>query len=164
MNPSHCEKEQEVLEAVRSGGRPGRWEDALRVHVAHCQVCADVALVAKFLQQETELAGAEAKLPEAGLVWWKAQLLARRMAAERATQPIALAEKLALAWGILSLVGATIWQWPHLHDWLKRFGSYWTHPSFLASWQQLPTFAVIMGVGLSALFMAFVLYIVWAEE
>ncbi len=120
MTPMVCEKEQQVLGAVRSG----RWDDEsnspLRLHAASCPACADVALVAQFLHQDIDRAGTQARLPEAGLVWWKAQLLARRAAAERATQPIALVERVACAWGLLSLLGVAVWRWPEIGVWVKR--------------------------------------------
>ncbi len=95
MAPFQCDRENQVIEAVRSGRHPSQWDEPLRAHVAGCAVCRDAAMVAEFLRLESNLAGAEARLPDPGLVWWKAQLLARREAAERAVRPIAVAEKLA---------------------------------------------------------------------
>ncbi len=46
MNFSHCTKEQAVEQAARSG----RWDDDLRAHAAACSVCADIALVVRFMQ------------------------------------------------------------------------------------------------------------------
>ena len=94
-----CDQEPKVLEAVRSG----HWDESLRVHVASCSVCRDVVLVSEFLLKENEEAAAQAHLPDAGLVWWKAQLLARREAAQRAVRPIALIEKIT-GGGLLALV------------------------------------------------------------
>lgn len=165
MSPSDCEKEREILEAVRAGRWPDRVEDPLRAHAACCPVCADALLIAKFLQQEVGLAAAEARLPAPGLVWWKAQLLARRAAAERATQPIAIAEKVACVWGILSLLGMTIWQWPRIYGWMIRLAGSrqstgnWVPPL----WGELSNYIAIALVSVSIL-VAFLLYIAWADE
>src|SRR3989442_1445977 len=117
MKVPHCEREQAVLDATRSGRS---LDGALRNHVAGCAVCADVALVAEYLAPQGELARAEAALPNPGLIWWRAHVLARREAAERATQPIAIAQRVACASGIAALLVAVVLQWSKLHDWLVR--------------------------------------------
>jgi hypothetical protein len=91
MNRSYCEKEQEIAMALRTRA----WTPGLRNHASHCQICADVMVVAGALQVEAELAGTEYGLQSAGLIWWKAQLLARNAALARATRPIELATKVA---------------------------------------------------------------------
>ena len=168
MKAPHCEWEQAVLDATRSR----RWPDeALRNHVASCAVCADLALVAEYLAQQGELARAEAALPNPGLIWWRAQVLARREAAERATQPIAIAQRVACASGVAALLVAVILEWSKLHNWLLRhdwplrlvershfidvLAALWTGPS---------STVFIMGLGACLALAAFVLYIVWAGE
>ena len=128
-------------------------------------MCADVALVAEYLAPQGELARAEAALPNPGVIWWRAHVLARREAAERATQPIAIAQRVACASGIAALLVAVVLQWSKLHDWLlrsverSRFGDVmaglWTGPS---------NTVFVMGLGACLALAAFVLYIVWAGE
>src|SRR5215472_15943597 len=101
MKAYRCDQEDAVLEAVGSG----HWPDAeLRAHAAACPICADVALVAEVLEAENEWIEIEAPLPPAGLVWWKAQMRAKRDAAERAAAPIRLVERVAGIFGVVSLV------------------------------------------------------------
>lgn len=180
MEAFHCEKEQEVLEAARAGkwatARGNAEDDPLRRHVAGCPVCADVVLVVQFLQQEDETAKAEALLPGAGLIWWKGQLLAKRAAAERAIEPIAIVEKVACACGILSLLGVGIWRWPQIYEWVKRFiesrwwsdswgsNQHWVQEFLLGLWGQPLNYLLMMSVGGFLLFMVFLLYAVWVEE
>lgn len=164
MNPSCCEKEQEILDAVRSGRWPDGGDDALRSHAADCPVCADVALAAQFLQREGESAKAEAALPHSGLIWWKAELLAKRAAAERATQPITIVQRVACACGGLSLLGIMNWQWPLILGWLKRFRDPWAHRSLLAAWNHPSNFNLFLSLCASLLLMAFVFGIFWAKE
>lgn len=168
MKVPHCEREQAVLDATRSGRS---LDGALRNHVAGCAVCADVALVAEYLAPQGELARAEAALPNPGLIWWRAHVLARREAAERATQPIAIAQRVACASGIAALLVAVVLQWSKLHDWLLRhdwplrlvqrsrfidvLAGLWTGPS---------NTVFVMGLGACLALAAFVLYIVWAGE
>ncbi len=117
MGLLHCDREQQVLEAVRSGRGPADWDEPLRAHVAACAICRDVALVSAFLLQESEWAAAEVRLPDPELVWWKAQLLARRAAAERAVLPIALTEKLAGAGAVALFLTGIVLNWSYVLDW-----------------------------------------------
>ena len=124
MQLSHCDREQEVVDALRSGRWATAWGEDIRNHVAACAVCAEVALVAREFQREAELAQSElaqpdAHLPSAGLVWWKAQLAARRTAEQRATAPIAWTERAALVSAAFSVILLGIWQWPQIAAWMQ---------------------------------------------
>ncbi|MGH9406940.1 MAG: DUF418 domain-containing protein [Terriglobia bacterium] len=57
-------------------------------------------------------------LPPAGLLWWKAQLRARREAVELASEPVALCERIAYALGSLVLIALAIWRHAPLEKWL----------------------------------------------
>ena len=169
MNSPQCDHEQEVLEAVQTGRWREQLDDSLSMHVAHCPVCAEVVLVAQFLQQEDEFARVEAALPEAGLVWWKARLLARRAAAERAAQPIAIVESVAGASTVLSLVALVIWQWSWIHGWLTELSDLWNvcdlqlREFFVSPWNA-QSYILMMSAGGLLLVMAFLVYSAWAEE
>ncbi|HEV2349728.1 MAG TPA: hypothetical protein VG028_07785 [Terriglobia bacterium] len=113
-----CEQEASVLEAVESGRWPQACDEELRAHVAGCSICADVLLVAQTLQQENQWARTDVALPAAGLIWWKAQMRAKREAAMRAAAPIAMVEKAAGIFGVLSLVALAIWRWDLVANWL----------------------------------------------
>ena len=128
MNIPQCQREQEVLDAVRSGRWSGPWGEELRRHAAVCPACAEVAMVAAALGSAYEDACAEARLPSAGLVWWRAQLAARRAADKRAAQPIALAERAAQAAAAFSAVGLTVWQWPRIAGWWSAAQAYTSGP------------------------------------
>ena len=123
MKLPQCDREQEVVDALRSGRWASAWGEEIRQHAAVCAVCAEVALVAQEFQREAELARAElqqpgAGLPSAGLVWWKAQLAARRAAEQRAAEPMMLVERVAYALGALAALGLGVWQWPRIAGWL----------------------------------------------
>src|SRR5271157_2116464 len=125
MKLPQCDREQEVVDALRSGRWASAWGDDIRQHAAVCAVCAEVALAAQEFQREAELAQAElqqpgAGLPSAGLVWWKAQRAARRAAEQRAAEPIMLVERAAYALGALAAVVLGVWQWPRLAAWLHQ--------------------------------------------
>lgn len=78
-----CALEPEVLAAADGGPLP----ESLRSHVAVCAQCREAMMLRSFLDHE-----AEGDPQPAGLIYWKAQLRARREQAEKAMRPAALAE------------------------------------------------------------------------
>ena len=96
MRVPQCEKEQAVTELLQTGRWPDACDAALRSHVESCAVCSEVVLVAGLLQEANSSLLAEVKLPDAGLVWWKAQLRARREAAELRDPPDCSCRKVRL--------------------------------------------------------------------
>ncbi|HLW78691.1 MAG TPA: hypothetical protein VKU44_03740 [Terriglobia bacterium] len=165
MDLRHCEREPEVIEAVRSGRWPDAAGDSLRRHVQDCTVCADAALVAGYLAQESASAVTQPALPHPGLVWWRAQIMARRDAAERAAQPIALAQRAALAVSLAVALVAALLGWPRLHGALARGLAASRAADLIASLTRgAPSTVLVMGLAACLMLAAFVLYIVWAEE
>lgn len=160
MRKRFCELEPRVLEAANSGV----WEPSLSRHLDECPSCSEVALVAGFMNEaDAELAAVP--LPDAELVWWKAQLKARRAAAEKATQPIAVVEKLACAGGGLALIVVLAVVWPSIRGWAELVFSNWAMGSQaapivaigLASMVVFGAVSVLLAVGLG-------LYFAWSDR
>lgn len=180
MNLRHCEREQHVMDAIRAGRWAGPWGEEIRRHAAGCPVCAEVALVAEALNREADYAQTEsgAKLPGAGLVWWKAQLAARRAAEARAFQPIAWVERMAEVFGVVALLGLALWQWPTISRWLRApgaaargsqisSGTDWTQTilhSLAFNFSQSPGYLLFATALAFMAFVAFAAYLVWREE
>jgi hypothetical protein len=101
-----CEFEADVLSAVLQSRWPERAEDGLREHVKTCVICSDVAAVAGAIECAREETVPHA-LPESGLVWWKAQMRARREALETVARPITAIQLAAFACAMV-LMGACI--------------------------------------------------------
>ena len=118
MQDYFCEHEGAVLEAVESGRWPQACGAELQAHVGRCSICADVLLVAQTLQLENKRVRTEVALPAAGLVWWKAQMRARREATVRAAEPIRMVERAAGIFGIVTLVALAVWRWDLVTEWL----------------------------------------------
>ncbi len=94
MNEHHCEKEQSVVAVLRGGSR----DPAILAHARNCPVCSEVMLVTEFLREETNLVQHELNtLPDAALIWRKAEALAREKALARATLPIRITRISAFA-------------------------------------------------------------------
>ncbi len=186
MKLPQCDREQEVLDAFRSGRWASGWGEEIRQHAAGCAVCAEVALVAQEFQREAELARAElrqpgASLPSAGLVWWKAQRAARRAAEQRAAEPKVLVERVAYALGALAALGLGVWQWPRIAGWLHRVqtpallprfavspdyssGGDWLHRLAQAWPGQTPAFLLAASAAAFLTLMVFAAYVVWRED
>jgi hypothetical protein len=131
MNERYCEKEQEVAAALAGGVRDAEIFD----HARECPVCSEALLVGAFLSETAQLAPGEIEnLPDAALVWRKAQAMAREKALARATLPIRAVRILACAAGVLA-VPLLLLQWPRLWPgladaWLGNLSSTsWLWPS-----------------------------------
>ncbi|HXJ96782.1 MAG TPA: hypothetical protein VMT20_28405 [Terriglobia bacterium] len=189
MKLEQCDREQAVLDAFTSGRWATPWGEEIRQHAASCAVCSEVVLVAEALRHEEQSAETEVRLPSAGLVWWKAQLAARRAAEQRAAQPIALVERFAQAVGALSAFGIGVWQWPRIAGWLggAKFAARvpatsangaagatgaagagdWTHQLLQGVNQvfsQPSGYLVLVSAAACLSVIAFAAYVVWREE
>lgn len=106
MSRIECEFEADVLCAVLQSRWPAKVDAELRAHVEGCPICKDVTVVAAALDGEAVATRAEAHpLPDAGRVWWHAQLRARREAVKDAGRPITAAQVLTFA-AAMGLLGA----------------------------------------------------------
>ena len=181
MKPFECEKESLVIEAVRSGS----WDADLREHADQCDSCSDALVVARVLNEMRGVDLAEARIPDAGLMWWKAQLVAKRTAAERATQPISFVERFAYVCGVLCFIGVCVWQWGAIRAWfapiksgvhgVRSVASAWhldlhAMQSSIASWAekagslQKSSLTIVLSVGVLLIFVAFAAYFTRSEE
>lgn len=106
MRQIECEFEADVLSAVLQSRWPERADSGLREHVKTCAICSDVAAVADAIECAREETVPPA-LPESGLVWWKAQMRARREALETVARPITAIQVAAFAC-VMVLMGACI--------------------------------------------------------
>ena len=88
MNRLYCEKEAEIIAAMRCGALA----PALEKHANACDICSGIAAVSKFLQPQAAVAPV---LPDSDFLWWKAQLASKQLAVERATRSIVLVRRIA---------------------------------------------------------------------
>jgi hypothetical protein len=110
MSRRGCPLEEAVSAAARDIGRA--MPDNLVVHLEACDGCRDLHIVASALHDEHAVALAEAHVPSAGQVWWRAELRAHQEATALAARPITVATGIAAAAviGLLaSLTGVLTW-------------------------------------------------------
>lgn len=91
MTDLGCPREREVARAVARGG----WSDELGAHVADCDACSDLLLVAGALRRAADVAEDDTPLPDPGLIWWRAQLQARVVASDRLSRLLRLSYAVA---------------------------------------------------------------------
>ena len=118
-----CVHEADVLTAVNTRRWPHRVEPELRDHVMSCDICTDlIAVVSAFEgEQEAEIAVARTRVPDSAIVWWKAQMRARREAAKLAVRPITVTQAVAFATaiGVMGAVfGATAGWFQRAVQWI----------------------------------------------
>jgi hypothetical protein len=58
-------------------------------------ICSDVATISNLFREDYAAALEQARVPSAGLVWWKSELRARREAVRVASRPIAWVSAIA---------------------------------------------------------------------
>ena len=88
MNRLYCEKEAEIIAAMRCGTLTAELEK----HANACDICNDTAAVSTFLRPQ---AAVRPILPDSDFLWWKAQLAKKQLAIERATRSIVLVRRIA---------------------------------------------------------------------
>ena len=96
MTPGVCPYEPQLLESLVRG-HPSTRSGGLEQHLAACESCREVASLAELFCASRQQALAEAALPTASQVWWRARVRARLEAAEVAERPISVAQGLAAA-------------------------------------------------------------------
>jgi hypothetical protein len=96
-----CPRQTEVRQLVTSGHWPHACPPELRAHLDGCRSCAGLLLVTQTFQASRATLSAQAKLPAAGAIWWRAQLRRRNAAVERLSRPLLGAYVFALAVTVL---------------------------------------------------------------
>jgi hypothetical protein len=145
MSAIECEREIEIVEAVTCGRWPAGAGEDLQSHAGSCPVCSDVVRVAMALTNDRNDGLQLARVPSAGLVWWRAEMRARRDAVTKATRPIKIVEWTAVLC-VLAAAGVFL---------------YWTGPSALA---QLPSLTLFIGLGVLIFLSSLVYYFVFSGD
>lgn len=117
-----CPREPELQELLASGHWPHACPAELRSHLAGCRSCGDLAFVTQAFRQSRATAAAQAQLPAAGAIWWRAQLRRRNAAVERVGKPILGAYVFALTMTVLVAVVFALTQARHGIRWLDWLG------------------------------------------
>jgi len=121
MKYEECPFEAEVLAGVVK-------DPDLLAHVKTCAVCSEAALLMHAFDEAQDRSRAEAPIPDAGLVWWRAQLRARREAVRTAQRPIAVTQAIALICAVIllaSFLGAAAGWFQAIASKMTLFTEHW---------------------------------------
>jgi len=88
MSSAHCEREDELLDALTRGFVGAE----LETHIASCTSCSELQLVAGALLEDRVAAIAEASVPSAGAMLWRMRVRARNEAESRARQSLLIGQ------------------------------------------------------------------------
>jgi hypothetical protein len=135
----------------------------LQHHVAGCDICNDLGVVAQALRDDHQLAIENVRVPSASLVWWRAEIRARQQAVRVASRPIAWVQAVAVlcslggAVALLSRIDLSAWLGVDHFQWLRAI------PQQLAD--LAPLYLLILPIGLLVAMAAFLaLYFVLSDE
>lgn len=130
MTGRTCPHETDVLDLVAIDQWPQRADAILQAHAASCPQCAEVASIATAVR-EWGNAEAAPRMPDASLVWHRAQVKARANAARAASRPVWVAQGFAL----VALIVALVWIGPSV-SW------------YVSAWQAVSTTLPSVSVGM----------------
>jgi hypothetical protein len=71
----------------------------------------DIQLVAAWMKDLAAAPVSSAPLPDSNYLWWKAELLRRWDAQQKATEPIEVGEQVQMGIGLLAAAGLLVWLW-----------------------------------------------------
>ncbi|MFZ0639280.1 MAG: hypothetical protein WA020_11410 [Candidatus Acidiferrales bacterium] len=161
MKQAHCVFEEKIVEASRTG----QWSDALLAHLADCRACEEVALVAGYLCESAEPSRVDAPLPDAGRIWWRAQVAAKAEAIEKAMRPILWARRFAFGACAAVIVAAIVMGWSSIGAFFTGFAGSLAHRNAPASSAQDGSLLLLTAAFFVILLpLVFGLYAAWSED
>jgi hypothetical protein len=96
MTQPDCKYESRTFEAIIADDAPAE----LLNHWNQCASCSNLRLIVGYLSELSDEID-QHPAPSAGLIWWKAQLEAKRQLAARSVSSIAVFQKIAIATTVL---------------------------------------------------------------
>ena len=100
MNAERCEREDELLDAL---GR-GFVDSELEGHVASCDSCTELGIVAGALLDDRSQSMMEAPLPSAGAMWWRMRVRHRQEAEATARRSLLIGQAVTLSVAIAVVI------------------------------------------------------------
>lgn len=120
-----CSYEKELSQELKDGRWPDGCGEDLRIHVAGCELCRELVLVAESFQNARRESLHAAPTGSPSLLWWKAQLRRKHSAEQHIARPITIAQVFAF---VVTLLVAAVF-----------FASQYNHGLRWASWEINPS-------------------------
>lgn len=111
-----CERESDVRDMARRVARGELADASLSDHVDGCRLCQETLSVARWMQQLASVPVASKPLPDPTYLWWKAELLRRWDAEQRAAAPVEVGEQVQVGLGLVAATGLLVWLWRNMPD------------------------------------------------
>src|SRR6185436_12478341 len=151
MNDTPCPHDESVLAAAQSEN----WTDELRTHLTHCAACQQVVQIAGWMRSLAVVEHDLPDLPDAKLIWLKAQLAQRRASAAEALKPVDIFQK--VAWGVSTLMVllGVLTKWPLLEQAIVSLNAGWgslVSQAGRAGWVLVVSILTLGLVGAASLF------------
>ena len=114
MNYKECQQEPSILEALRTGN----WNDSHSQHLNDCSDCRETVDVTRWMRLSAQ--GHREPLPDAKIVWLRAQIAGETARRDRVLAPVMLAHILVQV--IIGVCSAAwlFWKWPEIGPALTR--------------------------------------------
>jgi hypothetical protein len=114
LNYKECQQEPSILEALRTGN----WNDSHSQHLNDCSDCRETVDVARWMRLLAQ--GLREPLPDAKIVWLRAQIAGETARRDRVLAPVMLAHILVQV--IIGVCSAAwlFWKWPEIGPALTR--------------------------------------------
>jgi len=108
LNYKECQQEPSILEALRTGN----WNDSHSQHLNDCSDCRETVDVARWMRLLAQ--GLREPLPDAKIVWLRAQIAGETARRDRVLAPVMLAHILVQV--IIGVCSAAwlFWKWPEI--------------------------------------------------
>lgn len=155
-----CEQETHVARAAAGG----TLSESLRAHVAGCRDCAAAAAIAPFMTRFSRTNERQRRLPDASVIWLKAQLLRGSVMAERVSRPLnvlQIASYVLVAGGWAAVL---TWKWSNLQQWLLSVTPESLVGGLVGTGSALSIPFLLTVVGLASLTVMVALHTILAEE
>jgi len=146
MKPTSCSHEQAIIAAVQTE----TWTDALRMHLSSCVCCQETVQIAGWMHSLAVVEDNPRPLPDAKVIWLKAQLAQRRASAAEALKPVETFQR--VAWGVsaLALFFGLLAKWTLLERAITWLNTGWGSLVSQAGLAGLLSVAGILTLGLVA--------------
>ena len=108
MNYKECQQEPSILEALRTGN----WNDSHSQHLNDCSDCRETVDVARWMRLLAQ--GLREPLPDAKIVWLRAQIAGETARRDRVLAPVMLAHILVQVIISVCSAGWLFWKWPEI--------------------------------------------------
>ena len=102
MKHTSCLHEESIAVAVQTGS----WTDALRTHLSDCVSCQETVQIAGWMHSLAAAEDNSHPLPDARVIWLKANLAQKRASTAEALRPVETFQW--VAWGVAALA-ARLW-------------------------------------------------------